>query len=124
MNVVNTVAVVTGLFQDNTSFNTVNTIIYFHINIELHNCVFQLEIIFGEMTSFYINNGKVAENCRHCLITPGEPQLDREDTRMDTSGTASRHFKELSFKHCSYNSISDLLLAATTIQQQPGNLSN
>ena len=73
MNVVNTVAVVIGSFQDTTSFNTVKTIMYLHINIEWHNCVFQLENILGKMTSFYINNGKVAGNCRHRLITPGEP---------------------------------------------------
>ena len=71
VHVVNTVAVVTGSFQDTTSFNTLNTIMYLHINIEWHNCVFQLENIL-EITSFYVNNGKDAGNCRHCLITPGE----------------------------------------------------
>ena len=43
---------------------------------------------------------------------------------MDTSGTISGHFKELSFAHCSYNKMFDLLRASTTIQQQQGNLSN
>ena len=44
--------------------------------------------------------------------------------RIETSGTISRHFKELSFEHCSYNKRLDLLGAATTIQQLQGNLSN
>ena len=91
------------------------------------------------MTSFYINNGKilatvdtVSSRLKKSLPSHSENQgesslshqLDRQDMRIDTSGTISSHFKELSFQHCSYNKILDFLLAATTIQQQQGNFSN
>ena len=76
------------------------------------------------MTSFYINNGKMlatvdtaSSRLEKSLPSHSENQgesslshqLDRQDMRIDTSGAISSHFKELSFKHCSYNKILDLL---------------